>query len=940
MDSCPGSSASSSLVSEESDYGWDLCRKEKKSAKLGDVGPKNSSGIGYISPDGTEWSTDKVKHAKPRVHAQEEARPLLHSASRQSVVREKRTQLASDPSSNLSAKSPPRTSSLPVSTQVAGRALERRPSTNSPFKADQHPKLENNKQSASSGASSHVSESSDQGDSLPTAKTSPPKLLPRSSINAATASPQTKLVPAPAQSIRPKGTSNTVKSPAQNKKRPATNEELHAMGWRLRKRAMNTYDADQFDDDGQRKSRFDILFTDKGYEDFDDDSKHQALMGYVFPICSRDTSEQEQRRYSLEVSRLYALNKGQAGADRLNELERSLSEFKITDERERFRFKEIDNLVWQLTPNQRHGLREQFKGLYGNSVLRDDTNWMFFDTIIRLYTKDEKKQRGLMEKIFSASEETRLQERDELRDIIHDYLTPTQREYLKSVCKQRHDAIQYTRLPLFQMIIRENNDETIEDYISTVMRFTKPSLWVHFLTCRNLRMDPATEFQGESAFFSMVHWSSIETMSSFLQLILFNKYLTIKQKNRILTSHRIEDDITPFHMIMAAGDYKRARAVLREIINYFKHTPDWLDSKSKNPKLHINVDALSPDLSMYKLCIDLLAAAAPDETRLTNIINGYTRAFDSGHKKMAKRFKVAIQRQWLFLMDDDRWKIVGHNDIYNLTKEEDERRNAEILAELKIMRAQHLKEKYPDKKEREIANQKWEEGKKEFDAGVEIRAAAAIAEQERVDKGREKAAKEGRRYTGEMTRWETFNVDMKIEYLEKKIQRANYVYYIYDAEVGRENLMEAKRKKRKENPTPLKAAAKKVRSLFGDNQPEPPYTPKMRTTYPGNSPSPLVPDYKDYVSETNDDGSPKLPPPEEFFGFEKERRADRKKMLQEQREEAKKQKKLDEHARLARKEVLKNQKRLEKQQDLNKQKSLSALNKQPYENLAESSQGG
>jgi hypothetical protein len=114
----------------------------------------------------------------------------------------------------------------------------------------------------------------------------------------------------------------------------------------------------------------------------------------------------------------------------------------------------------------------------------------------------------------------------------------------------------------------------------------------------------------------------------------------------------------------------------------------------------------------------------------------------------------------------------------------------------------------------------------------------------------------------------------------------------------------------------------------------------MRTTYPGNSPSPLVTDYKHYVSETNDDGSPKLPLPEEFFGFEKERRAGRKKMLQEQREEAKKQKKLDEQARLARKEALKNQKRLEKQQDLIKQKSLSALNKQPYKSLEESSQGG
>lgn len=178
MDSCPGSSASSSLVSEGSDHGWDLCRKEKKSAKPGDVGCKNSSNIGYISPDGTEWSTDKVKHAKPRVHAQEEARPLLHSASRQSVVREKITQLSSDPSSNLSAKSPPRTSPLPVPTQVASRALERRPSTNSPFEADQYPKLENNKQSASSGATSHVSESSDQDDSLPTAKTSPPAFCP------------------------------------------------------------------------------------------------------------------------------------------------------------------------------------------------------------------------------------------------------------------------------------------------------------------------------------------------------------------------------------------------------------------------------------------------------------------------------------------------------------------------------------------------------------------------------------------------------------------------------------------------------------------------------------------------------------------------------------------------------------------------------------------
>ena len=706
------------------------------------------------------------------------------------------------------------------------------------------------------------------------------------------------------------------------------------MVWRLRKRTMNTYDAEQFDDKGRRKNRFDILFTHEAYADIDDKSKHKALMGYVHPICSKVISEQEQRQYSLEVARLFILNKGQAGADRLEEKGKNLSEFHSKEEKERYRFEVLDNLIWQLTPNQRHGLREKFKGLYGNTVLRDDTNWMFFDTIIRLYTKDENKQRSLMEKIFSASEETRLKERDELLDIIHSHLTPTQREYLKRVCKERHDGFLHTRLPLFQMIIRENNVEAIDDYLDTVMKFTKPKKWARFLTCKNYRLDPANKFKGESAFFNIVQWCSIDTMSRFLQFILFDEDLTIKQKNQILTWHRIDDGITPFHMIMAAGDYKRARTVLREVINLFKHTPDWLDSRSKNRKHYVNVDGISPDRSMYKMCIDFLAAAAPDETRLTKQINGYTRAIDFGHKEMAKRFKNAIQKHWLFLMDDDRWDIVGHNDVYNFNEEEDKRRLAEINERLKIDTAKLLKAQYPDKKEREIATQKWEEKKQEFDAGVEIRAAAAIAEQERIDQGREKAAKEGRPRPRELTRWENFSLDLVMEYLEKKIQRANYVYYVHDAIVGRENLMEAKRKKRWENPTPFKVAAKKARSLFGDNRPEPPYTPKMRTTFPGNSPSPLVSDYKDYVSETNEDGSPKLPPPEEFFGFDKQRKAHRKRMLKEEKEEEKKQKKLDEQQKQDQKEALKNQKRLEKQEPS------SILNKQPYKNLEESSQGG
>lgn len=681
MDSC----STSSRVSEESERSWECVSEKKKPSMLNGTESKKSSGP--ISPDGVEWSTDDDEPALPRMRTRDERRPLLNVESTQHVLQERKTPVVPSRHSSRPATALPENEPLPVPAPAVEHSRGSR-FANQSRKAEQHVISEKKKLNDSCATSSLVSESLEDNNVILPAKENPPKgkgpdwrkpgdhqsgdsvhrlssngdsaapparsrsKQPQSSNSPATQrAPQknnarvTLLQPSiptaktlPQKSIDPVlpcivDTSPVMMSP-QKVKVPATAAEYLEMKYLLRDLAMKACKYDP------NINRFSIIFEDDRYSHIDDRSKFKALMGYVIPFYSNNTCDRDQQRYYDEVSRLYTYNYGARGAAQLKEVQNQLNQFATPKEKEDYLFKVLDNLLWKLTPNQRHGLREKFECLYGNSTLADDTNWMFFDTIIRSHEPDNDKQRELIKEIMSASKETRLEKRYHLQNIIHGHLTPDERENLKRVCKKRHDNFSYSRMPLFHLIIREKNIDAMVDYLHTLTSYLPRKYYYRFLTVRCIDKESDYKLRGDTAFFTMVQWGSIEMLRLFLRSILETDCLSFREKSKLLIACRLTDRTTAFHMILAGGDYDRAKAFVYTIIDYFNNQVDYFNAHPKRPSKMVLVNGFASLNSMYALCCHLLLAYQKDPRRGVGFLNGYSRAVDHGHKNSQKNSPI------------------------------------------------------------------------------------------------------------------------------------------------------------------------------------------------------------------------------------------------------------------------------------------------------------
>jgi hypothetical protein len=870
MDSC----SESPRISEDSESFGSFNDKKESSSRSAGAKAKKSGGHGTVSPDGAERWGDDDEQTSPQLRARAERRSLLSSEAREhpapldtrpvpsarsssllsALPQNGATTVKSKPSKSCATSSlvseSPEQSDFPLTAKkplFSPKSLDRR-------KSERHQLLDSAHSSASDRNFDAPSEQSQDGQHpLPNSpvsyrvsqEKSKQSVPPRSSSLAAKNSPQPRPGGVQAQAAETSLERSPGKSPPQKVRRLATPDELQELQSVMRDRAMSDYK------DDPKINRFETLFTDERYAHISGKSKFKALKGYVNPIRSENTSEQEQQRYYREVSQLYILNYGEAGATRLAEKENQFDQFDTREEKENFRNEVLENLIWKLTPNQRHGLREEFKGLYGNSVLRDDTNWMFFDTIIRSYEMDEAAQRELMKEVFSASRETRLHKRDALRDRIHKHLTPTQRNNLKRVCKERHDRILYSRLPLFQVIIREKSIEAMKDYLDAVYLLTSSKHHFKYLSGRCISNERNQEKHGNAAFFNMVQWGTVEMMTTFLSYVLHSETISFENRFYLLSSYRLDDQISAFHMIMAAGDFRRARAFVHTITAYFDGQEDYFDAHLKTiPERKWRLAGHPRPSTNNDLCAQLLLAHAPAPERSLGRINAYTRAVDHGYEKCAKRFSDLISPMWRYFKCYERDQARKYNKIKNDA-------NGKALPEFQRAREARIK-RVEDGIAKDRAKMSPEERQKRDDNYD--RWWKGVLEQNAADRkileDRKEAIEEGRPISAVKTVWERH---MEKEDVNDTIALRNHATLAYlerDMDVARDNRRIVANRKRKENPSPLLSAAKRLSSSFRANPPATTPTPEKRQK--ARMPhyhSPSI--YITYGHEKNPDGSPK-----------------------------------------------------------------------------------
>jgi hypothetical protein len=248
-----------------------------------------------------------------------------------------------------------------------------------------------------------------------------------------------------------------------------------------------------------------------------------------------------------------------------------------------------------------------------------------------------------VEKVLAAPKETRLEERERLLDIVHSRLSPAQRSTLKRVCKERYDRFMYSRLPLFQLIIREKNYAAMIDYVYAVHEYVPPKQRYRFLMARCSNSQGIGH--GDAAFFNIVQWGTPRMMRDFLLGILQVDWLTVRDKWRILSAFTTHDRTSAFHMIMAAGDFDLAKVFVEAIITYLFDKDDFMDAFCPRPTGYIHATKTSIfDPTHYEMIAYLLAGLKHDVRRNYKGINAYTQALEHGHKKCTKKFHSYIKR--------------------------------------------------------------------------------------------------------------------------------------------------------------------------------------------------------------------------------------------------------------------------------------------------------
>lgn len=370
---------------------------------------------------------------------------------------------------------------------------------------------------------------------------------------------------------------------------------------------------------------------------YNDDDLTKILLGKVPAITSANVSEKRQVDYFDDAVRIYMEN---SNAPYGTILKQKILDLKQLPENKKLDFRNaiLKDLIWKMTPDQREFLRNNYSGIYGDATLADDINWLYFDTVVKMYAQTKNSSvSGLLKDVIAAPEKTRLAQREKALDIAHSYLTKDQRAELKKICKARHDEVVNSRNTALQVAIRENKWEKVFEYVEGVLKYAPPDQRIKLLEAR--ADTDKGESQGESAFSRILINAPLDYVEKFMNSILYTPQLTLLQKFEFLRAYRCDDGMPAFLLLAGLGYTDR-------VIRYIETLENWErenDFDTKDKEQFISFDPIKKDLAMeggrFNAKWWLIQANMMDRRRLTGVVNSYTRAIDNGHKECAAAIK-------------------------------------------------------------------------------------------------------------------------------------------------------------------------------------------------------------------------------------------------------------------------------------------------------------
>lgn len=416
---------------------------------------------------------------------------------------------------------------------------------------------------------------------------------------------------------------------------------------------------------------------------YDANVKADFLLGKTARIASSAMGEDDQAAYFNHAIRLYLSDENAPYRAIVKRKFRELEQLPA-DEKIAFRNAFLKNLIWKMTPNQRQILRQKFPGIYGDATLADDINWLYFDTVIRLYTKNnETSQKSLLKDVIAAHAETRLENRQRIMDIAHSYLTADQRTELKRICKARYEQVVNSRSTALQVAIRENKWERVIEYMIGVLKYAPANQRLKLLEARADTAMGAN--QGESAFSYILIHAPLFYVQAFMQHILYTNRLTLLEKFLILRAGRRSDHMPAFQVLAGLGYTDRVRLFM-EIIEFWER-PTEFDRKSTetftffNPIKKHKFSKGGP----YTAKVRLIYAGLSDDTRVSGEVGAYTRALENGHEECRKMMKDFTKRR-MRILDDARFLLKMHEPVKSAKDNEMTERNLangrQVLAEM------------------------------------------------------------------------------------------------------------------------------------------------------------------------------------------------------------------------------------------------------------------
>ena len=373
---------------------------------------------------------------------------------------------------------------------------------------------------------------------------------------------------------------------------------------------------------------------------YDDEKLTKILLGKTSAITSSNVSEKIQADYFDHAVRLYMEN---SNAPHCTAFKNEIHELQQLPENEKLasRNKILRNLIWKMTPDQREILRKNYDGIYGDATLADDINWLYFDTVVKMYAQcKDSNVKGLLKDLIAAPEKMRLAEREKALDIAHSYLTNDQRAELKKICKARHDKVVNSRNTALQVAIRDNKWGRVFEYVEGVLKYAPASQRMKLLEAR--ADTDKGESQGESAFSRILINAPLDYVQKFMESICYSQ-LPLGEKFEILYALRYDDYMPAFQLLAGLGYTDR-------VVRYIETLEKWerendFDTKDNEQFVFYNRIKKKRRIQGGRFAAKwwLIQSDMVDRKRFTGYVSAYTRAVDNGHKECAAAIKDCVK---------------------------------------------------------------------------------------------------------------------------------------------------------------------------------------------------------------------------------------------------------------------------------------------------------